>query len=242
MDITNNPYYKRLQELNVETTEKWNKRIGYKPQYTLVIGQPRSGSTLAIRLVNMVCSQPVTGDRNDAFMIGYNMLLNDALNNPYQMGDLHKEFLDRYIGGTPAYYYYQFIRLLWPHPNGGVTKITSLHYSVSQSDWLYNVRKFFESYDFNGELNIIFLTRDAAEIAKSLRIKGKENGIDVDEDKAYQLALYQQDKFKDEFKLGDKRITYEELTEDPIGCLYKFKCKGYPNVSCIEKVLMKTLR
>lgn len=242
MDVTNNPYYLRLKELGLETWQKWKEKIGYKPQYSLLIAQPRSGSTLAIRLANMVCSTPVTGDRNDGFMVGYNLLLNDALKNPYQTGELHKEFLDRYIGGTPAYYYYQFIRLLWPHPNGGLTKLTSLHYSICDDYWLSNLRKLFEEHNFAGELNIIFLTRDADDIVKSLSIKSKEIGINIDEEKAYELAVNQQEKFKEEFMLGDKRITYNELIEDPIGCLLKFKCQGYPNVTCVDKVLMNVLK
>jgi hypothetical protein len=242
MDVTNNPYYIRLKELGVETWEKWNEKVGHKVQYNLLIAQPRSGSTLAIRLANLVCGTQVTGDRNDKFMRAFNLLIQDWMENPYQSGELHKEFLDRYIGIIPAYYYYQFVRLLWPHPNGGLTKLTSLHWSINDSSWLSNLRKFFESHDFAGELNIIFLTRDAENIARSLAIKSKEIGVDVDEELAYNLALLQQEKFKLEFRLGDKRITYNELTEDPINCLFKMKCKGYPNVTSVDQVLMNTLK
>lgn len=227
-------------------------------QHTIVIAQPRSGSTLLMRLMGLVGGCDVVGDRDVSF---YQKLyeLWHHVDRTEHYGRLAQfeaddEFADTFIGESEDQVRstLQFaLQRMMMNPGGGCSpckfmKIATLGFSEGCLDFSQLISFFREIHDHPASmpLQIVWLTRSHDEIVKSFQTTegpGQEMANQKPE-VVYSLLKEQQRLFKESYELEDICLTYENLIADPKKWLLKLKPTMYPIDWKIDRVMKKKLR
>lgn len=225
-----------------------NNRRGYN--MTIMLSQPRSGSTLMMRMTNQACYTHVSGDHDLSF---YEALI--TVYNTYSTGgqygrieelDLKGIFSDTYRNRSREQdersIGWHILNLLMRAPHG-FTKSTILGFGNQVVEpFLEMVREI--SDKGNSPINVVFLTRNHNEIVRSLQTKegpGQEAAIKNPE-VVLELLDNQLQQFRSCYEIGDQIIKYEEILEDPLKQLLRLKPQYYPNEEMVKKVMNLRIR
>lgn len=217
---------------------------------TLILAQPRSGSTLLLRLLNLACLTTCIGDRPIEFYEGivkvWKSLMEPGIYGSLEEMERFGKFPDQWRGQSNArerYLFRYYTSLLFSHAH------SSGHSKTTQVGWGNKLVEPFvemlrETYDDNEnyDLRIVFLTRPDSEIAESLDRcnywPDDPSLSHVDwKAKAVELASKQRSQFKSVWMPGDVELTYEKLCADPIGSLIKCNPIFKPDVSSVNKII-----
>lgn len=209
---------------------------------TIVLSQPRCGSTLLLRLLNIACLTRTTGDRDPLFykacIDSYKTFRNEAIYE--NIGEMEKigKFPDRYQGSHEAADRYNFSfsmrGLLFSGPYSSAIKTTSIGFGNSMTEDLIELCKYItdqRSDEFN--FTIMFLTRNHDDIIKS----AKKVGACPDEDIYRKYLSEQLEQFKECRDLNNPWVKYEDLVEDPMKILRKIPTIYIPNKSAVDRIM-----
>lgn len=239
--------------------DAWWENLPYKNRgshgnmlNTLLIAQPRSGSTWFMNMAAYGCNSRACGDRNpeiDRALIKYASEPHKALLTIDPIENIRRgEFIDNlwwsmnddvYNGIKYKIFYDAFF--------GGASfrKITNLGWGyedkAEELDQLMEIIEGIEDYT-RQSINIIWLIRDENEIALSLASKvGKSDSQEFIHN-AWHLAQVQKSRMMGARRLDDTVITYKELCEDPLGCLAHANIYGYRPQKCLLEIINKKIR
>lgn len=218
---------------------------------TLVLSQPRCGSTLLMRLMNGACLSYMVGDHSPAHYEAL-IVLNDSIHDGKgQHGHpqfMEEKFMDEYRGTSLSrdeYLFYNLMRgMLFKEYGSGFCKTTSIGFGNDLVErFVSMLRYYFEEFaSYLGvDFTLVFLTRDHDEIVQSMKDKIGES-ITRDESHLREMLAEQLEQFKASYQLGDKWITYQELCEDPIKTLNKVNPLYPPNASAVHKIMANKLK
>lgn len=219
----------------------------FENKATVIIANPRSGSTLLMRLLMHGCLTHTVGDRLPGVYAGLLELYKGFFNKHYQYREamMEKEFPDMYCGyDCEKHHMIAWRRILsdvlFATPFGGCCKMTMLGWTDN------HVEEFVEMlrHSFDGGLTLVWLTRDAEEVADSLisRPGGKLYQRNDLRDGLVRQCKLQQEQFRKCMDLEDARITYQQLLEDPYKCVKKCSPAYAPNREVFEKVFATKIR
>lgn len=237
---------------------EWTGSSYAKPaKITALISQPRSGSTLVLRLMNLACLTHMVGDKPDTFyraLLDMYMCLgtgiygnpvelekNNVFPDEYRNSSIKREkyLFEMYCGlmlgdGAHCSGYFKTTILGWN--NQMVEPFVEMLRDVYHADRSPNHR----SYD----LRIVFLTRNHDDIIKSFQTRegpGKQTAIEKPE-VVRGLLEDQLKQFKQAKDLDDYLITYDDLINDPIKQLKKLNPIYTPDERMVKQVMSKILR
>lgn len=235
----------------------------YKKPYrlTVVLCQPRSGSSLLLRLMNSACLTFMVGDRPVEFYEGQ-IKIWKALQHPGIYGhpiELERQgiFPDEYRGTSKLreqylFRYYAALNFGDGAHHCGSCKTTSVGFNndlvadyvemlrTCYANSLYQQRSGLEDFD----LTIGFMTRDHDEIIRSFQTRegpGQQTAIEQPE-LLRNLLESQLQQFRDAYDLGDVVFTYKDLIENPIHTLKKLNPIYEPNEPAVKEILSKVIR
>ena len=212
---------------------------------TFIFANPRSGSTLLMRLINNACMTKCVGDRSVEFYESifnlwksrktdrtkYRPSLFDGSFNDEYSGYKSEEDLDKQI--------MRAIRaLLFVNPySSAQLKTTVLGFGNKLLD---DMAKIIDVFDDEWDVTRVILKRDPEEIAESFIScpKGPLSGKKHLRGTVIQLVEKQNREFAKVSDFNTVEITYKELCEDPIKCLKL--CN--PLYDPVEKVVEKTMK
>jgi hypothetical protein len=221
----------------------------------IVIGQPRSGTTLFLRLMHLACLTKMVGERHADF---YNHLLEmeslffqDASYGYMINTESQGLFPDMHLAETKDSAHYRFSRILSESLFGvnstfepGFCKVTTLGFGKGDLVAFVNmIRKYFGHLD----LKIIFMSRDHDSIIESMittegahkELYRDENNINliramlVDQKKQMQEAY--------EFE-SDSWVSYEKFITEPTKYLKLINPIYIPNEKAVARVMGKKIR
>jgi hypothetical protein len=216
------------------------------------ISMPRSGSTLLMRLM-AAHGSPVTGDVTREFyqsILGvFNHFDTHAIYGSMKQLEANGVFMDSYRGDQQkacdmiTRYYLE--KLLYgrqsPH---GFWKTTQIgFYNQDVAEMVNMIRELHEGFTA-APLNIIWLTRDPLEVVKSFQTTkgpGQKDAI-ANPEILNGMLTQQHEQFRACFKLGDIKLTYNQLCEDPKKVLLKLRPRLYPKDEIIEPIMKVKLR
>lgn len=212
----------------------------------VVIANPRSGSTLLMRLLMHACLTHCIGDRVPSFYEGLIQLHKGMFNKHYQYREAlsDKNFPDMYCGyDRYDHHFVSWGRLL---SNALFCRMSGGHCKTTMIGWANdNVKDFVDMLRFTFEdLVIVWLTRDPREVAKSLiaREGGKLYGKEEMFPDLVKLAEHQQKQFAENFELGDVRLKYPDFLTNTKFVLRKLHPAYSVNEPLMEKILAHKLR
>lgn len=217
---------------------------------TVMLSQPRSGSTLMMRMNNQACYTHVSGDHDLEF---YQAMI--TIYNTYSTGgqygrieelDLNGIFSDTYRNRSreqdERMIGWHVLNLLMRAPHG-FTKSTILGFGNQMVEpFLEMIRSIADKG--NSPVHVVFLTRDHNDIVKSLQTKegpGQEAAIKNPE-VVLELLDNQFQQFRSCYEIGDQIIKYEDILEDPLKQLLRLKPQHYPNEEMVKKVMKLKIR
>ena len=211
----------------------------------LVIAQPRSGSTLLMRLANACWTRPC-GDRRVEF---YEHLLGvlKASREGGQFGcDLEKEFCDEYRQSKNQEqhdrgFYWLFNQAIFDNGCAQLHKTTVLGFG---NDLMQDFVDEFREANHGQRTHIIFLTRNHDNIIKSFQTRegpGQEGAINHP-DLVKGMLAEQLEQMEVCRELEDHWITYEELIEKPFETVVKKLLPYNPIEEKVMAVMENVLR
>lgn len=219
---------------------------------TFLFAQPRSGSTLALRLLANACHTRVVGDHDLKFyesvlgvydsalsggQYGYPPDLEKADVFPDTYRDKDEETDRRMISHYLRYLIFRGVG------NAGFHKTTILGFANTMVEpFVTMLREMGETSNY--PINIAWLMRDHSEIIKSMATRegpGQETAIKKPEVLEHLLDL-QYNQFRSSYELGDALIKYEDLVAKPLETVLKLKPCHYPDDNIIFQVMRKKLR
>lgn len=245
---------------NIFNSHEYRQEAMRKPlKITFIFAQPRSGSTLLLRLLNMACLTETIGDRPTAFYEGI-ITAYQALKDPKfgQFGSIlvaeeKGEFWDEFRSSSrmrEEYLMRDMVALMLGQHNwkSSYSKTTSLGFGNDLvepcADMLRDMYDVEGAYANSFDLTIAFLVRDHDEIVTSFQTKegpGQKAVID-NPSVCHDMLSKQRDQFKAVRDLSDPWITYNKLCEDPMGVLKKLNPLYQPNQRVIDSIMSKKLR
>lgn len=210
---------------------------------TVVLCQPRSGSTLMLRLMNSACMTHMVGDRHPSFYEGCVNIWR-ALNHPGYYGHpitLEGNFPAEYRGTSKAREFYNTrFAMSLNHGDGafssGYSKTTTVGFGNKLTqEYVQMLREFYDNSEY--DLTIAFLTRDHDEIIRSM-VKQGDSVATNHPDKFKDLLEDQLNQFKEATDLGDPWFTYQDLVSDPVKTLRKLN-PLYAPAECMVEYIME---
>jgi hypothetical protein len=218
---------------------------------TLLIAQPRSGSTWFMNMVAYGCNSRVCGDRNpeiDRALIKYASEPHKALLTIDPIENIRRgEFIDNlwWSISENTYNSYKY-RIFFEAFFGGMSfrKITNLGWGNNNGEELDQLIEIIDGIEdhTNQAINVIWLIRDEEEIALSLADKiGRSNDQGFIY-RAKHLAQVQKSRMLGVRRLDDTVITYKQLCEDPLDCLSHANLYGYRPQKCLLEIINKKIR
>jgi hypothetical protein len=214
--------------------------------YTFLFAQPRSGSTLLMRLMKLACLTNVTGDRpiefyRSVFQLFYSSGVGKK--EDFNVMENNNIFMDTYIGNTKKMCSYHINQALNGGIHYGFQKTTIIGFNNQLTEqFVCMLREMYE--DSSTPLTIGFLTRDHDDIVKSFQTRdgpGKETAMS-NPDVVKGLLENQYQQFRSSYEIGDVLIKYEDLIQDPIKWLLKLQCQHHPSPSKVEEVMNRVIR
>lgn len=237
-----------------DSIQSWQDTTARPHQRTIVIAQPRSGSTLLIRLLEMACLSKTVGDKHPSYFEGILKIYQEIKNNNGQylecLADADREnvFADEYRGYNSRKrelfnFRYTLSSLLFSASfRSGWMKTTLLGFG---NDLMKPFVEMLKDVYEDDRLTIVYLTRDHDEIIKSMFTSPEERvrrGAIQGEDKIREFLDAQRGQMRECQELGDVRITYQDLLSDPAKILKRCGAVYQPSPSAIQKVMSKKLR
>lgn len=216
----------------------------------IVLSQPRCGSTLLMRLVNLACMTHVVGDHD----IGFYESLVGVYNSFGSGGPTYKSIPEceregifsatyRGIGMKQdrrlSSYYIMCMLTRTCGPSFAKTGIIGFNNNLTE--------KFVEmlrEIESSNPIKIVFLTRNHADIVKSFQTReGPGQQVAKDNpDQLLELLDNQLKQFKSCYELGDIMLRYEDLIKDPHKWLLRMQPRHYPRPEIIEEVMSRKIR
>ena len=242
---------------------KYEAKQSRRNVFTILISQPRSGSTLLMRLYAIACClrSNIVGEHS----LEYIKSLVDLWNNSSpQEHDVFGNILTmEYNGIFPDAYkaldrkHYDRIRCMnikncLLSCSGGLVKNTILGFGNDMVEPFINCMRelheageeAFEGSGWMGNLNIVWLTRDHDEIVKSFQTRkgpGQEIAL-KNPDAVTDMLQKQLAQFRACYELGDVILKYSDIIKDPLSALLKLQPKFYPSRKLLNDVMNKVIR
>lgn len=237
-------YFQSLQYLNdCEHHRPWRK--------TFVFAQPRSGSTLLMRLLSGASLTKMIGDKHpdvytSALTIYENVRDNnghylDAVSSCEKTGIFPDEYRgyesrDRETWNTRG----AISQLIFGNTFGsGYAKSTCIGLTQEPSDTVVRfatmLRELFEDKE---DLRIVWLIRDTQAIINSL----KSRDVKFDEAQMFDSLENQKRAFKTGYDLGDVKLNYDDWIKEPIKTILRLNPIYIPNVDAVNKIMNKIIR
>ena len=217
----------------------------FERKINFVISQPRCGSTLLMRLLNIITGTRVTGEHPIVFFESVVRIWNEGFEGAIydSLPTLEKEdkFADCYRYHDEHAYRVSLSAklqsLLWDY-NCRFHKTTALGMAgLSIKQVTDTLREMFEENSACGKLQIIFLTRPHLEILESWKTS-RYNAAPLTE-----AALVNQlSQMREAQELGDQWWTYEQLCADPQKHLLKMSPNIYPRQKHIDGIMRNRIR
>lgn len=219
----------------------------FEGRAVIIIANPRSGSTLLMRLLMHACLTHCLGDRMPQVYSGLASMYSGFFSKHYQYRDalLEENFPDMYCGyDCEKHQMIAWQRIasdtLFGRMFGGHCKMTMLGWGNRDVESFVNMVR----HTFEGNLTIVWLTRPAEEVVNSLltREGGKLYGRQDLKPQLIEQCEEQTLQFRSAWELEDVRFTYEQLITDTAKCLKK--CQPYYSVNkpVMEKILANKIR
>lgn len=225
-------------------------------QHTIVFAQPRSGSTLLMRLMGLIGKCDVVGDRDPEFFQKLRELW-DRENTVEHYGNLAEleadgVFADTYIAPSKKQardaLRFNLISMLMNPGNGcspcKFMKTTLVGFGDdSLTGTVQWIRELYE-HDAAVDLQVVWLTRDHDEIVKSFQTKeGPGQDVSLEKPELLKKMLWLQRCLqKEAYELGDITINYSDLIADPKSVMLKLKPAHYPIDWKIQRIMDRKLR
>lgn len=216
---------------------------------TFVLSQPRCGSTLLMRLMNLSCMSHMTGDRPQKHyraIIDLYQSVNDGggqFGHPVVMED---NFCDEYRGTSldRDRHSLQFMVQMMLFQGIGAGYAKSATIGFGNQDVLPFVEMLRDTLgnDPSIDLTIVYLTRDHDEIIKSVKRKIQEKGLTYDESRWRSLLQEQYEQFKEARELGEPLIRYENIVNEHYKTIMKCNPLYEPNLRAAQKILANKIR
>lgn len=212
-----------------------------------IFSQPRSGSTLLLRLLTGACYTRCVGDRAPSY---YESLLNiyEEINNnsgKYCNGyELEKEFPDQYRGYAEREkelenFKWNASGLLFANNYGsGWAKTTTIGFANSITKQFSDMLR--EIYD-GDDLRIVWLRRDHDDIVKSLMATPYDMK-QGDEAHALKLLEKQRNEQNASYQLGDIVIKYSDLIVNYDSILRRLNPIYTPDKYQVDQIMKNILR
>jgi hypothetical protein len=235
-------YFQSLQYANDrENTRPWRK--------TFIFAQPRTGSTLLMRLLSGACLTRCVGDKHPEYYDSVLKIYQNVRDNQGQYLDAASEaeksgiFPDEYRGYESREREMWNVRgaisqLLFGNTFGsGYAKATCIGLGSNTEGFVTMLR---ELYEDDEDLRIVWLFRNQDDIVKSMLAKGalKEDGVPLFK----QLLTEQRAQFKNLYQLGDVELDYDKFITEPVKTLIKLNPIYSPNPQAVEKIMAKIIR
>lgn len=231
------------------------REVQFKRPYkvTFVFAQPRSGSTLLMRLMNMACASPMSGDRPFEF---YRGLLDVASAMKIgQVGHLflaeeRGEFWDQYQCANQDrlnYLIRNVVHIAFGCANymSNSAKTTVLGFGNDLvSSFANMLRESFGDRESEYDFKIVFLTRNIDDIITSLQTRegpGQQTAQQQPEI-VRDLLEKQLAQFREAHELGDAWLTYDKLVNETEASLKKCNPIYPPNLPAMKSILSKIIR
>lgn len=238
-------FFQSLQYKNdCEYHRPWRK--------TFVFAQPRSGSTLLMRLMSGACLTKMVGDKAPQYYeSALNIYENVRDNNGHYLdavSECEKSgiFPDEYRGyeSQKRETWNAKIalgQLLFANSFGsGYAKATCIGLGSADSDDV--VKRFAdmlrELYDDDEDLKIVWLTREPKDIVASLKSKG----IEFDEDSMLAALTKQRTAYSKAYEVGDVVLKYEDWIKEPVKTLMRLNPVYQPNPQAVERIMANVIR
>jgi len=231
-----------MEDLTLGQYENKNARYA-----RICIAQPRSGSTLLMRLMSIAGMSRVSGEYHTSYYEGLIKAHESHMKDKTfgRMEDLDKAgiFSDMNGGESMEQHHrmtcYYLKNLLCP---GAFTKVTTIGFGNDLTEgFIAMIRDMQES---DCKIDICFLTRDHGEILRSLQTTdgpGKEAAI-KNPHMVLDMLEKQQASFKEFSELGDRWIKYDDLVSEPRKTLCRIGSYHYPRQEWVDKVMSRKIR
>lgn len=221
----------------------------------ILIGQPRSGTTLFLRLMHLACLTKMVGERHADF---YQKLLDleelffkDASYGYMVNTECQNLFPDMHLSETKDEAKYRFTRILSESLMGintifqpGFCKVTTLGFgNQNLIPFVEMIRKYFGHLD----LKIIFMTRDHDAIIESFKTTdGPAKEFYQDENninEVRRMLKEQKGQMQEAFDFdSDSFISYEKFILEPSKYLKMISPIYIPNEKAVARVMEKKIR
>lgn len=221
----------------------------------ILIGQPRSGTTLFLRLMHLACLTKMVGERHAHF---YSKLLQleklffeDASYGYMVSTECQNLFPDMHLAETKGEAHFRFTRVLSESLLGvntifqpGFCKVTTLGFGNDNLiPFVGMLRRYFSHLD----LKIIFMTRDHDAIIESFKTTDgphKDSYQDENNIKEVRRMLKEQkEQMQEAFDFDtDSFISYEKFILDPTKYLKMINPIYIPNERAVQRVMEKKIR
>lgn len=235
--------------------EEFNRKNKDKNSITVVLSQPRSGSTLLMRLMGLACMTPVRGDLPPDFIQSFINLYDsikadkgiyDHLSNLEEKGTFSDQYRGWHQWGDKVRMDEYHLRSLLLGGSNGFLKTCLGFGNHLVAPFVQTLRSICDNNSIR--LKIAFLYRDHFEIEKSLLEKWDKEGMTPDMhahdliEVVHQQLQDQRQQFDDCFELGDMKIKYEDILSKSKDILLKLYPRYYPDENIIRKVLAKKIK
>lgn len=220
-------------------------------RFTLVLCNPRSGSTLLLRLMNMACMSLMIGDHHPSYYesiltIANEMSKDGIYGHPINL-EKQKFFPDTYRGSSIRRDRYLLERmipqLLGREHYSSYHKTTILGFGNQLVvPFVQMMRDLYEDSEY--DFRVCFLTRNHDEIIRSFATSESPAQDTAKESPERIKALLEEQgrQFKETYELGDQLIDYQDLISDPMKTLLKFNPIYSPNAGAVERIMKEKIR
>lgn len=215
---------------------------GQPRKFTFVFSQPRCGSTLLLRLMNLACGTNMTGDLPIEYYRDLLSLYNQTTEFKFKsvvQSEEEGEFPDTHRGCSEGI---SRSSIRW----GLRSLLSGRYYSAWMksgilgfgNDFIPNTIELINDV-YNGfDITICWLTRPHDEIISS----AKDIGLMPDENIYRNFLAQQLEYFRENRELGQPWIKYEDILKDPVSVLKKLNPVYEPHEPSVKKVMDKKIR
>lgn len=219
----------------------------------VVLSQPRCGSTLLMRLMNIACMTHVVGDHDAEFyesLVRVYRSFDTGFPTYKSIIDCEKEgvFCDTYRGMDKAadrrLVTYQIKGILTRTSGSCFVKTGIVGFGNDITEEFVSMLRDMEEDGGVNPIKIAFLTRNHDDIIKSFQTRegpGQKAAIE-NPNGLRDMLEYQLAQFKSCYELGDIFIKYEDLVANPKDVLLKLRPRHYPNDDLIQKIMSNKIR
>jgi hypothetical protein len=217
---------------------------------TFVIGMPRSGTTLWMRLMEMACMSRCVGDKHESYFKGLLDMYHIAKKGGQYFDSLADAenkglFPDEYRGFDSKQrelwnFHYAAANLLFANTfRSGYAKSTQIGFTnFFLVEFVEMLRDLFEKDD----LTIVFMTRNRDAAARSLIEKNPGTLTEADLMNTIEAYDQQHAQMKQATRLGDVWIDFDKFVADPIPFLRRSNPLYLPNEAAVKRIMDKVIR